>query len=615
MPQLAISRGRRRQRRFLVLAAAILALAFAGPAAADRSTTTPTSWVWFYGATPATIQTQINAGYRLVNIQVESTSPTFTVAFVRNTGAYAKAWWWYYGLTSAQVSTALSTNTARLIDIAPYNTSGGLRFAAVMIRNTGADAKAWWWYYGLTASQVVSTATTNNARAIDAERYATTSGDRFATIQISYTGADAKSWYFYANVTPATISSTISTNGQRVIDLAPSGTAGRFDAVFEHAAGQYWWWYYGVDATTLTNLALQDGGRVFDVDTYLVSGQRRFTAAVLQNSPVSTHRVNEWMRSAVTNHGYWGVYLRRTGGGATVGAINENRKFEPASMMKVLYHLKALRTYQTNLPGLNANMTWNLGSSIPDDPATPDDERADGCPNGTLPTTNTIATVLSKMMSRSDNRATDAILNKFGGFSAMNALAAQIGMTNTITQHKLGCGSQELLHPNTLTLVDAGKLYEGAGNGTLLNAAAFTTFKSLMIHAAHGHISGMIAGRSAVHDTGGHLTGDALSSMAAAAGLTTAQRNDYLAHLEMIWKGGGYTLCSPTCVNDITLGGRIVIPYKALVSGTPHIFYNTYVIGDFTQNIPNQWDAVLAWDRGMDIVRPVLAAALPTWKL
>jgi len=51
----------------------------------------------------------------------------------------------YYGKTASQVSTLLSQNNGRLISLDPY-TSNGLRFAVVMVSNTGRAGRAWWWY-------------------------------------------------------------------------------------------------------------------------------------------------------------------------------------------------------------------------------------------------------------------------------------------------------------------------------------------------------------------------------------------------------------------------------------------------------------------------------------
>jgi hypothetical protein len=54
----------------------------------------------------------------------------------------ATARWWYYGQTASQVTALLSANKARLISIDPYQTSAGLRFAVVMVPNSGDQARS-----------------------------------------------------------------------------------------------------------------------------------------------------------------------------------------------------------------------------------------------------------------------------------------------------------------------------------------------------------------------------------------------------------------------------------------------------------------------------------------
>ena len=111
----------------------------------------------------------------------------------KNSGSYAvPGWWWYYGLTSAQVSSYLNANTARLIDLEPYDIGGGnIRYAAVMVSNTGTAARSWWWYYGKTSSEISSLL--SGRRLIDLDSYNTTSGKRYSAVMIANTTATAVS--------------------------------------------------------------------------------------------------------------------------------------------------------------------------------------------------------------------------------------------------------------------------------------------------------------------------------------------------------------------------------------------------------------------------------------
>ena len=48
-----------------------------------------------------------------------------------------------------------------------YETAAGKRYAVVMISNTGADAKGWYWYVGASPSDISTHLSANNARLID----------------------------------------------------------------------------------------------------------------------------------------------------------------------------------------------------------------------------------------------------------------------------------------------------------------------------------------------------------------------------------------------------------------------------------------------------------------
>ena len=96
-----------------------------------------------------------NEAERIVSLHVESTSPyRFTVALVHNSGPYARGWYWFYDLSAKKLKSKVSSLNARIIHLERYTAGGKGRFAAVLVKNTGAAAKSWWWYYGLTAKQV-----------------------------------------------------------------------------------------------------------------------------------------------------------------------------------------------------------------------------------------------------------------------------------------------------------------------------------------------------------------------------------------------------------------------------------------------------------------------------
>ena len=129
------------------------------------------SWWWYYGLTPAQIQTNLTANKaRLIDLRQYASggSIVYGVVMVPNTGANHSGWWWYYGITPAQIQTNLTTNKAYLISIDPADSSGST-FNVVM--NAAPSGLGWWWYYGETVANAESLAVSNKARIFDVKSY------------------------------------------------------------------------------------------------------------------------------------------------------------------------------------------------------------------------------------------------------------------------------------------------------------------------------------------------------------------------------------------------------------------------------------------------------------
>jgi hypothetical protein len=160
------------------------------------------------------------------------------------------------------------------------------------------------------------------------------------------------------------------------------------------------------------------------------------------------------------------------------------------------------------------------------------------------------------MLGWSDNRATDAMVNRYG-FAGLNATAAVAGMTNSHVYHRIGCpgaASPQPWHHNNLTLRDAGKIYEGVENGNLLDS---TRKNSLYGWLVGGTISS------------GTPLGQMIQQEAAAAGLTATEISSFLANTKSLSKGGSYDMCPDTgsCNAPVylsrTAGGTIWVPFKS----------------------------------------------------
>ena len=265
---------RSRYARLVLLCLGLLLLVGSSPARAeeDNESTTPTAWWTYTGQSFNDVNNTITAkNARIEDIAIDNAAATsFTVSYVQNTGAYAKAWWWYVGIDAATLASHLSANKARLVSLKAYDTGGGnIRFAVAMIANTGADNKAWWYYYGKSTTDITALAKTNNARLTALQSYTSNGQTVYACIMIANTGADAKAWWWYYNISPQTVGADLSTNKARLLDLTPAGN-GNFNAAMESCSGACpaWWWYYGLDAYGVLDKAQNGGARVVTSSSY-----------------------------------------------------------------------------------------------------------------------------------------------------------------------------------------------------------------------------------------------------------------------------------------------------------------------------------------------------------
>ena len=131
-----------------------------------------------------------------------------------------------------------------------------------MISNTGADSKAWWWHYGQSPAQLANLAKFHNARLTTLQSYTSNGQTYYAAIMISNTGADAKAWWWYYNVSPQSISSYLSSNKSRLLDMTPA-SHGNFNVTMESCSNgcPEWWWYYGLTDKQVLTEARNDGAR------------------------------------------------------------------------------------------------------------------------------------------------------------------------------------------------------------------------------------------------------------------------------------------------------------------------------------------------------------------
>jgi beta-lactamase class A len=183
--------------------------------------------------------------------------------------------------------------------------------------------------------------------------------------------------------------------------------------------------------------------------------------------------------------GTFGYYLKRVDG-AVMESFNPTFAFYPASTIKVLQHLHAMRAVDAGtvtLGGTNLNVC--SGGVNCEDLA----NTAALC--GGSMVVETLQTALTNMMRPSNNQSTNAIQELFGngtpsaGRAAMNTTAwTTVGMSNsTALRHKFACGNVANNPFNTATLADLGLLYEEAmTNDAVLPEPERTTFVQIMLN-------------------------------------------------------------------------------------------------------------------------------------
>jgi hypothetical protein len=563
----------------LLLVVALAVLAAPTWAAEDHDNTDPTAWQWYYGQTEAQLSAVIATGYRIVDLEVEQASPArFTAALVQNTGSYAKGWWWYYGQSLNGISGLLSANNARLVDIEPYEVSGTIRYAAVMVSNTGADAKAWWWAVSTDLNDLINTSGANNARVVDIEEKVLLGQTWYAAIMISNTGADAKEWYWWIGASSSFVSNEIAAKGLRLVDLERRSN-GTYDVVLvKNTEGMHWWWWLGLTEAGLSAEVAQAGARIQSIQRVDSGGTPYFYVVLHNNSNALTTRIGDILRNG--SDGVSGLYLKEVNGGVRAG-LQQGFAFEPASTIKTLMHAHAMHEILLGAASLTEILTVWTGIS------------GNSCPIYTGPIIESMTTVLADMMMNSDNNRTMAIRDRFGEGN-INFTAASLGMTSTLLQHTLGCGNEAMVSPNSLSLVDGGRLHEAVANGYL--GGFRQEFYDHMLTSVSGY--------------GGNRLGTIIDQEGAALGLSTLVMNDFKSRMAMAYKGGSYGYGNPLDYYWSVLAWS-EIPF---ISGGA-VVSKEYVSGIFIHDNSSSTIIGSTMDEASaELLRDEIRAALQTWK-
>lgn len=448
----------------------------------ERRLMEPTGWWWLTGVTAEQISQKTDEGFRIIDLEIESASPLrFSTAMVKNEGVHRKSWWWYYGLTSDQVKEKIQQHNARLIDLEVYYVNNSPRYALVMVSNTGTERKSWWYYSRLTFEELQQKLAEKRGRLLDLDTYIRGSNRFFSAVMVPNTGDEAKSWWYYTNMSAEEVSDKLRQHQARLTDVeVRSNSNGNitFSVVMERLSGETWWWYYGKTMSEVSELTNQHGARIIDIEPYTnQNDQKRFVVIMLRNTNDLTHHMRSYLAEK-RKGGAYGFYLKRVDGNV-LASLQEDKPFYPASTIKVLEHVHAMCAIQDGTTTLATPMRKyeNDSQSCADNHT------------GHTAVIFTMEIILRTMMEASDNQSTNALQEFFGngnaeqGRAEMNNTAHRIlGMSDeTQLNHKFGCGGPSNNPANSLTLADLGRLYERSSTG-LLNEANTRTFDNLMLN-------------------------------------------------------------------------------------------------------------------------------------
>lgn len=559
---------------FRILSALLFGLAATLPAQDVRELSTQTGHINLLGVSATTINSQVANGYRLVDLEHRAVN-VYDAVFVQNSGSYATGWWWYTGQTATQLANNLSTNSARLIDLEPYDDgNGNTRFDCIMVDNTGANNKAWWYYYGTSTTSLNTQLGANNARLVDLDSYDIGGTIYYSGVMIRNTGADARGWWWYLNVTPAQISAALNTNSAQLYDLEKRDN-GNWDCVMiQNPSSPAWHWWYDLTSSDVSYLIGQYGVRPIDIEEYIVGLSRRYAMVTINNSNALSTSIGTAMRAQTD--GQVGCWFERINGG-NIAYLNGDTQFEPASTMKTLHHVHAMRRVYLGLSlGTLLNVFTNYSTTNA------------SCPVDTGAITQSLQTVLQLMMENSDNARTQAVTAYFGQTN-INNTAAALGMASTSLNHRLGCGADAVANPNRITLRDLHTLHEAVANGYL--GTFRDNFYALM--------------QDSVNDLS---VAAVINAEGASLGLPTATITSFRNFTSMAHKGGNYTLNSRIYRAEF---GYLSLPFISNDVITPR----EYSFGAFVNDATSDGNAITAiyTDAIPELLRPTIRAALQSW--
>lgn len=599
--------------KFLSLFVLFTGMAYATEALLHRTESTPTGWWWHTSKNLNDIKNfALSKGARVTDLE-RTPDGKFSAVYVKNSGAYNVSKWWIYAGDLNTIKQKLSEHRpARIIDIEPYVVNGKRYYATIMVANHGTHTKKWWWYVGLTSDQVREKKDLHKARIVDMESYSVSGQDRYAVVMVKREGDDNRGWWYYRNITFDSVKTYLRNNNAIILDLDRRSN-GRFDVVMERKRGTGWWWNTNQTAAQVSELLAQNKARIIDLEPHTRNGKTRYMVVALDNANSLEKRVRNFY-APLAPGAKRGFYLKQIGG-STLADVRGRTKFVPASSLKALYHYSALRRVRFNQLELDTNDKSlcgpNTSGNAPNMPGT------GSCPFSTprcetTVTTQTMRTLLSRMMINSNNRATQSV-REIVGQNYFNNVASGLGMTDTLIRERIGCGENVCLNAqgqerpctsgnqvdfgyrgtplrgNETSLRDFGLLYAAALNLNNLGEDQREEFFDIMLNETNNGWLRSVA-----------------SQENNSVGLASSDLNSFRSNLQYVWKGGSYGNSNST---HYTRAGLARIPVKV----GNRMVYRNFVFGAFQDAGPSgqtsQVAAVVS-----ELLRDEIKKALNTWK-
>jgi beta-lactamase class A len=596
----------------------------------DHSINTPTPWWTYANQSPQQLAERLNEhGARLASLEVTAVTnagePRFTARLLANSGAYAvPGWWWFYDQTPEQITALINANTARIIDLERYDRGGGqIRYAVVMVTNSGAARRNWSYLMGVTRGQLGNHISASGHRPIDLDVYGSGNARRYNAVLVANSGSDQRGFDWDTGQTPAQIVARTAAFNGRVVKLGRDGDGTyAFVQVKNNATNASGWWHkYGFKSIIeLDNYARQMGARPIDVLSYSTLSGPRFDAALIDNANAEERRMREHYKIFVDANqnprGVFASYLKEVDGAVLIN-LNGQRRAETASSLKVLHLLHAMRQVQAGVDTLASNFNYyNYYDGSEND-------WKDRCPQPEQeinPIVTTLEWGLDQMIDVSDNRTTRAVVLRYGGtFAPFNTTAAWAGMASTTLRHNIGCSYYDVatktFKPDSLrnetTAADLARVFEGVWNASLLTGANRARLEFLESTFSNLGATGQVQ--------------TIINEEAAALGRSANVAADFGKLVKTWGKGGTYDTCVGDPADAAQCGATVLVRSGAglmrlPVGGVgPYVGFRYYVHGKFISDVP--YDNPNAAEQFNDatrkahaeIFRGVIRQALMSW--